>query len=96
MIYEILTQLAGDWSDWSARFGAKVKEDDDDYAVGLIDLDAGVYDSATDSTLFNINFTATHTAMVYKKLYAEIEIKKDGRTLTPFQFFLTIKQDVVV
>ncbi|MFA6054041.1 MAG: hypothetical protein WC769_01575 [Thermodesulfovibrionales bacterium] len=88
-------QIAGDWHSWSARFGAKVKEVDEEYAVGPITLDAGIYDSATDSTLFLILFTSAHTATAYRKLYAEIELTNGDSTYTPLEFFLTIKQDVV-
>ena len=88
-------QVSGDWSAWAARFGAKVKEADEEYAVGPITLAAGVYDAGTDSTLFNISFTAVDTANVYKKLYGEIELTNGASTFTPLEFFLTIKQDVV-
>jgi hypothetical protein len=94
--YIYTAQIAGDWSAWTGHCGAKINEDDATYAVGPIASGAGVYDAATNTTLFSVPFTATHTATAYRKLYAEIELNKTGSDpYTPLEFFLTIKQDIV-
>jgi len=93
--FQFSGDFTGDYSGWSARFGAKRSLDDEDYVIPLKENITLSYDQATNTTSGLISLDKTDTAEVFNKLYAEIEINKDDNTQKPYMFYLTIYDAVI-
>lgn len=93
-IFQFTGDYTGDYSSWTARFGAKVNRTDTAYIIPLRDCIL-IYDAPTNTTYGYFDLTETDTTTAYNKLYAEVEIRKDGKIHTPWERRLTIYEDVI-
>lgn len=87
--YDLDVDLTG----WDVWFGAKANPADEAYAVGPLDITAYVTDAPNGGGL--INLTPEYTAVVPRRYFAEIELRKTGEVNTPLRFYLWVDADVV-
>jgi len=82
-----------DITGWTVYFAAKANPSDDNYAIGPIDVTAGVTDASTGSGLVNLD--TTDTAILPRRYSAELEIRNGQSTNTPLRFRLWVDPDVI-
>jgi len=81
-----------DITGWTVYFAAKANPSDDNYAIGPIDVTAGVTDASTGSL---VNLDTTDTAILPRRYSAELEIRNGQSTNTPLRFRLWVDPDVI-